>query len=137
MVTEKEMDLPFSEAVMLRVLPEKLAVTDDGLGGSVPSSYFCKSWLISACRHAQSFLVDTLPPPWKVKGSLSALETGVPRPSGTAGQLDGVPPPPPGAGVVLVGGVEVTLEVLRVVDGCGGLDGAVVVAVPGIHWWYH
>jgi hypothetical protein len=48
MVTENWMDLPPSDTVMLNVLPEKLAVTEDGLGGSVPSSYLWSSWEISA-----------------------------------------------------------------------------------------
>lgn len=113
MVTENEMVFPFSETVMLSVLPEKLAVTDDGFGGSVPSSYLCKSSLISDCRQVQSAFVDTLPPPWKVKGSLSALDTGVPRPLGMLGQVV----PPPGADVVLVGGLDVTVEVLSVAEG--------------------
>ncbi len=141
MVTENEMDLPFSDTVMLSVLPEKLAVTDDGLPGSVPSSYFWRSWLISACLHAQSALLETLPPPWKVKGSLSAFETGVPSPLGMAGQ-----PvlPPDDVWVVLVGAALVVRDVLRVVDCWGALvvvlvlaGAAVVGPVPGRHWKYH
>ena len=47
MATEKEMDLPPSETLMVRVLPEKEPVTDEGFGGRVPSSILWKSWLIS------------------------------------------------------------------------------------------
>ena len=47
METEKEIDLPPSETLMVKVLPEKEAVTDEGFGGRVPSSMRWKSWLIS------------------------------------------------------------------------------------------
>jgi hypothetical protein len=130
MLTEKEMVLPPSDTVMLRLLPEKLAVTDDGLGGRVPSSYFWSNLLISACRQVQSALLETLPPPWKVKGSFSALETGFPRPSGTAGQAV---PPPPGAGVVLVGPGAVVRDVLSVVGCWGAADELGEGPAPGMH----
>jgi hypothetical protein len=68
-VTEKEIDLPLSETVMLRVLPEYDAVTLDGLGGRVPSSYLCIKALISLCLQVQSALLVTFCPPAKVKGS--------------------------------------------------------------------
>jgi hypothetical protein len=42
-VTLKDMDFPELEAVMERVLPEKEAVTEEGLGGKAPSSMFWNS----------------------------------------------------------------------------------------------
>ena len=39
METLKEIDFPPSLTLMLREFPEKDAVTEEGFGGSVPSSY--------------------------------------------------------------------------------------------------
>jgi len=37
-VTEKEIDFPESAQLIVKVLPEREAVTEEGLGGIVPSS---------------------------------------------------------------------------------------------------
>lgn len=138
MVTEKETDLPPSEAVMDRVLPEKVADTEDGLGGRVPSSYFWNSWLISALRHSHRFLLVTLDPEVKVKGS-GRVDTEAPKPPADAGHVMN----PPVEVVVLVTG-GTTTDVVGVVGVVAGpvvdvLDVVLLLVgaaelVPGIHW---
>lgn len=73
MVGAKEIDFPPSVTVMVRVVPEKEAVTDCGVPGIVPSSSICRRVLTSALRHAQSAVVTTFEPPAKVNGSGSAV----------------------------------------------------------------
>ncbi len=68
MVTEKEMDLPPSEQVMLMVLPDRDAVTV-GLAGLTPSSSCWSCCRISARLHAHSSLVRTRVPSALRKGS--------------------------------------------------------------------
>jgi len=62
------MDLPASEAVMERLLPENEAVTLDGLGGKTPSSWACNAALTSWLLHAKSALVVTLLPSKNLNG---------------------------------------------------------------------
>ncbi|KAL1845375.1 hypothetical protein VTK73DRAFT_601 [Phialemonium thermophilum] len=131
MVTEKEMDRPWSDTVMDRVLPEKEAVRLEGLPGREPSSYFCSRALSSAWRQAQSALVATFLPPAKVKGSGSVEVDPLMLP-GTAGQLEGLPGLPGPVDVVVV----VVVVVTAVGDEEGGGGGSVVVAAPGRHWAY-
>lgn len=117
-MTEKEIDLPASPQLIVRVLPEKEAVRVDGLPGRVPSSYVWKSWKISARRHAQSALVDTRPPETLRNGSGSlvlALSDGVPG----AGHV----PPDDGGAEVAAGGALDTVALGIVGGGVGVVGG--------------
>ena len=77
MVTEKEIEDPPSEQVIVNSLPEREAVTSDGAGGLVPSSNCWARELISCWRQVQSLRLETGVPSALVKGSGRAeLEMG-------------------------------------------------------------
>lgn len=145
MVAVKEIDLPLSETFTVKVLPEMDPVTEEGLGGFVPSSFTWSSWLISARRHSQSALVVTLVPETLVNGSgsfgvvadvgfvvseeqvVAAVETvGVP-------ELD-----VPLAGVVesVITGLDIGVDTGVDTGGVYMEVVGVVAAVPGRHWEY-
>ena len=137
MDTEKEIDLPASETLIVNEVPDNEAVTEDGLGGLVPSSFCCNNWLISARRHVQSFLVVTFVPDTRVNGSGSfaiatvvglvvRAEHVVDAPEEVVGVLPGVVVEGGVLGVGVVTITEVYVEIGVVVG----------VAVPGKHWLY-
>lgn len=68
-LAENEMLFPPSETVTLIEPAEYVAVTLDGFGGSVPSSYVWNSWLISSALHGHCALVVILVPLVEVNGS--------------------------------------------------------------------
>jgi hypothetical protein len=116
MVTEKEMEFPWSETLMFRVVPDKDAVTVWGLGGFVPSSFVWNNWLISAWRHVKSLLVVTFAPETFVNGSLSLGTTGV----GLVVRAEHVP-------VCTVPDVEVVIAVVVPELEVGGFPGVLEV----------
>lgn len=61
MSTSKEMDFPDSDAVIERVLLDRVVVIEDGVGGFSPSSSCCMSAVMCERRHAQSSLLETRP----------------------------------------------------------------------------
>ena len=69
METEKEMDFPPSETLIVNVFPERDPVTDDGLGGLSPNSFSWSCWLISERRQFHALFVVTLVPETNVNGS--------------------------------------------------------------------
>lgn len=134
MDTEKLMDLPASDTLIVSVFPEKEAVTEDGLGGRVPVSYRWNSWLSSCWRQVQSALVVTREPFRNLNGSGSfAFETRfilAGRLEQTAEDVGVV------VGVVAVA-VFVSVFVFVSVTVFVGVEVGVVAVVgpdPGMHW---
>lgn len=130
------MDLPLSETLMVSVLPEIEPVTEDGLGGFVPSSSSWKRVLISPWRQVQSSFVETLAPETLVNGSGSFGMLDV---VGFVVRLEHVVEPPPlgdDTGVVdelvlLVGGGSVKTGLEELVLVLVELDAP--PCVPGRH----
>lgn len=61
MSTSKEMLFPDSVAVIERVLLDRVAVTDDGVGGFSPSSSCCRSVVMCERRQVQSSALEMRP----------------------------------------------------------------------------
>lgn len=69
MVTEKEIDFPWSDTLIVRVFPLHEAVRDCGFPGFVPNSYCCSAAEISAWRHLNCAFVVAFWPLANVNGS--------------------------------------------------------------------
>lgn len=106
----KVIDLPASDAVIDRVVPLRLAVTVEGLGGTVPSSMFWKRALISFCLQDQLALLVTFEPLTKVKGSGRRVLLTVTTP-GSAGHTPGSVGVEVGVGLLVIVVVGVTVGV--------------------------
>ncbi|KAK6360756.1 hypothetical protein TWF730_006881 [Orbilia blumenaviensis] len=91
-VTEKEIDFPWSDTFIVRVFPLHEAVRDCGFPGLVPNSYCCIAAEISAWRHLNWALVVTFWPLTNVNGS-GSLEFETRGMLPTAPQVGSVPPP--------------------------------------------